>query len=1018
MNIVHKVIMGQNDTMIQVDMSNTFWDVLKSVVVGILIGAIVMIAISLTAGVLGVVASGIMALLAAGGTVSITLGTGAVLLTTGAGLWSAVTYYNTQLPTNVVLPMFSISPEEIFQGKILLFDIDFFNPVTDIYVQTIKKDSEGNEIDGNAYNLNNYDDQELKDKMAENGETIKNYFYINDDGEHIPTSKQNTALDLQNIVSQWYLALRNIAIVLSMSVLLYIGIRMLLSTVAQDKAKYKQMLADWIVSICLLFFMHYIMAFSVAIVKQLNNVLVYEQEQDIQDIEAYTGAIELDKDGKIREKLEDLGREDLIQETKKVDENGSEVDTEFVIWPTNLMGQLRIAAQMSYGDASYIGYAICYFILTLLTVFFIFVYLKRVLYMAFLTMIAPLVALTYPIDKISDGQAQAFNKWLKEYIFNLLIQPLHLIIYTVLVSSAFELASTNAIYSLVAIGFLIPAERLMRSFFGFEKASTPPSMAGLAVGAGLVNTGIHQLLHKPPQGRNGNNGSNGSGGDNSNSSIRIGAKQNGPDPLDVMAGSTISNGNNDGNSDGAQPPKTLDSGNSENKETQEPNYDEEALKKYQNEGFGQNAFGHYFNPHESEFDPNYDPRTDKDYNEKIKNEEEAMQNYKNEGFGQNAFGHYFNPSQSDFDPDYDPRTDAAFNKGLKQPEKVDTGTQPKPIDAGDQQQPIDVGTREEEGTGTNNNGDYSIVGNVGRKFMGTPVGHGVKTITGAAGNVAGKGKAKVQGVANKVGDAKRAIQNNSKFRYFADSKEGRAIKGAGRVLKTSFGQSIKGYKQGIKQGARQAPGVIAGAVIGATAGAVGMAAGIAAGDPSKAASYAAGAAVTGGAFGKKAFTISPRNGQESAEKIARDRAFYGDKYDEHVAEKNMKKWRKDDENRQELERYLGAEKVKELYKGDKDAKINKYLQNEITDAKDIAALEQLQEKEKVTFNDAMVFYDAHSRYGDIPKGDPKKKKEIKADYAEQFEQRGNSKDEANAKAQRIVDMTHTFNSYKKDLNKS
>ena len=47
-------------------------------------------------------------------------------------------------------------------------------------------------------------------------------------------------------------------------------------------------------------------------------------------------------------------------------------------------------------------------------------------------MIAPFVALTYPIDKLNDGQAQGFNKWLKEYIFNLLIQPMHLLLYTIL----------------------------------------------------------------------------------------------------------------------------------------------------------------------------------------------------------------------------------------------------------------------------------------------------------------------------------------------------------------------------------------------------------------------------------------------------------------------------------------------------------------------------------------------------------------------------------------------------------
>ncbi len=118
--------------------------------------------------------------------------------------------------------------------------------------------------------------------------------------------------------------------------------------------------------------------------------------------------------------------------------------------------------------------------------------------MAFLTIIAPFVALTYPIDKLNDGQAQGFNKWLKEYIFNLLIQPLHLFLYTMLVSSAFEFAGVNVWYMLVSIGFLIPAEKLLRSFFGFEKAVTPGSFAGAAVGAGLISRGIGGLLHKMP----------------------------------------------------------------------------------------------------------------------------------------------------------------------------------------------------------------------------------------------------------------------------------------------------------------------------------------------------------------------------------------------------------------------------------------------------------------------------------------------------------------------------------------
>lgn len=49
-----------------------------------------------------------------------------------------------------------------------------------------------------------------------------------------------------------------------------------------------------------------------------------------------------------------------------------------------------------------------YVALVIYTGIFTFLYYKRFLYTAFFTMIAPLVALTYPIDKIGDGKAPSF----------------------------------------------------------------------------------------------------------------------------------------------------------------------------------------------------------------------------------------------------------------------------------------------------------------------------------------------------------------------------------------------------------------------------------------------------------------------------------------------------------------------------------------------------------------------------------------------------------------------------------
>ena len=65
--------------------------------------------------------------------------------------------------------------------------------------------------------------------------------------------------ELRNVIAGWYYALRNFAIVALLSVLVYVGIRMIMSTIAQDKSKYRAMFKDWLVALCLLFTMHYIM---------------------------------------------------------------------------------------------------------------------------------------------------------------------------------------------------------------------------------------------------------------------------------------------------------------------------------------------------------------------------------------------------------------------------------------------------------------------------------------------------------------------------------------------------------------------------------------------------------------------------------------------------------------------------------------------------------------------------------------------------------------------------------------
>ena len=176
----------------------------------------------------------------------------------------------------------------------------------------------------------------------------------------------------------------------------------------------------------------------------------------------------------------------------------NESGQEIFLWPTNLMGKARMEVQLvpeGISDEDLLirqfGYTLIFVGLVIYTVLFLFRYLRRVLMLAFLTIIAPFVAMTYPIDKLNDGSAQTFNMWIKEYIFNLLIQPVHLVLYTVLIGTSLDFVADNLLYAIVAFGFMLEAEKIMRKFFGFDKASTVEG--GSALGGALAMQGINQL---------------------------------------------------------------------------------------------------------------------------------------------------------------------------------------------------------------------------------------------------------------------------------------------------------------------------------------------------------------------------------------------------------------------------------------------------------------------------------------------------------------------------------------------
>lgn len=330
-----------------------------------------------------------------------------------------------------------------------------------------------------------------------------------DHNQELGGSEKSIVEQLRDTVATWYVALRNIAIVGLLSALLYIGIRIVISSSAGDKAKYKQFFVDWVVALCLIFFLHYIMAFTMTMSETVTDVLAGDRTNQ----------------GRIKEVNIRLTETDGTTTFKDA---GTKV-----CFSSNFTGVARMKADYQGGTLK-IGYSILYIALTVYTVYFAFVYLKRLLMLAFFTMIAPLVALTYPLDKIRDGKAQAFNYWFKEYMFYALLQPMHMLLYTVFVSSALSVAANNLLYAIVALAFIVPAEKIVKQMFGI-KGNTESTLGGFAGGA-LASQAFNMLRKGPPQPKKG-----GGDGPKGEKGIRL-DNPNKPNAMDTLAGDAMENG--------------------------------------------------------------------------------------------------------------------------------------------------------------------------------------------------------------------------------------------------------------------------------------------------------------------------------------------------------------------------------------------------------------------------------------------------------------------------------------------
>ena len=252
-------------------------------------------------------------------------------------------------------------------------------------------------------------------------------------------------------VAFWFYVLRLISSVILLCILIYVGIRMAISSVAEDKAKYKKMLFDWACSLALIFILQY-----------LAIGLIYLNDAIVGALGAMTSSEDID----------------------------------------SMMNGLAKSATLGVGITSLVSTGV-YCMIVIQTLFFFVAYVNRMLKVGFLIIISPLISLTYSIDKMGDGRAQALNNWLKEFVYTILIQPFHCIIYIALIKTAFELVTgaasvtitslpnllqtaefnklANGVLAILCLKFVSDGEKVVRRIFGFNDDNKNTSMAAGAI---------------------------------------------------------------------------------------------------------------------------------------------------------------------------------------------------------------------------------------------------------------------------------------------------------------------------------------------------------------------------------------------------------------------------------------------------------------------------------------------------------------------------------------------------------
>lgn len=283
----------------------------------------------------------------------------------------------------------NITVQAIVYNQVPLFDINFFKLETDKTVsgtgQVLKCKTCGRTCEACCNITDKYPDGNVPDNVERYEMICKDTIEGTNpcecnrcDSCEMYVANWNAekplVIQIREFVAMWYTIIRLLSMVAMLIVLIAVGLKMTLSTIASEKAVYKRMFVDWVVGMIILFAMHYLIFFIITI----NETLVNTVKETANSI------------NKTQIQFVNAGKKGEEEGTQEVTDDEVEI---------SLYEEIRTRAYDARLSVGLSG-MIMYITLIYFAIRYSIVYLKRYLTVIVLTLMAPPLGVAYALQKL------------------------------------------------------------------------------------------------------------------------------------------------------------------------------------------------------------------------------------------------------------------------------------------------------------------------------------------------------------------------------------------------------------------------------------------------------------------------------------------------------------------------------------------------------------------------------------------------------------------------------------------